>query len=40
MGFLFVDDTDLTVIYTEEDKKETVFQKQQKGILCWEKFSK
>ena len=37
MGFVFVDDTDLIVIGTEEDTKESVCHKQQQAMLCWEK---
>ena len=37
MGFVFVDDTDLIVIGDEEDTADEVCNKQQQGMLCWEK---
>ena len=36
MGFLFVDDTDSTVIGNEEEIGEQVCQRQQEGVASWE----
>ena len=37
MDFVFADDTDLIVIGTEDDTKESVFYKQQQAMSCWGK---
>ena len=37
MGFIFVDDADLTVIARENKTVDDVKYQQQQGTLCWEK---
>ena len=35
VGFIFVDDIDLTVIAREDKNVDDVIHRQQQGTLCW-----